>query len=114
MIDSPATIESRCAYCDRDVKVQMRGDQVLSSHPEAPVAFHADRDCCEAGPTVLVRCPRINFFCGSDHVNRWLAENPGLTGDTLTLDQGVIRAREIFAPAFRLVRGESRGPSVRE
>ena len=102
MVEGAATVESHCAHCDRGITVQMRGEDILASHPEAPVVFHVERDCCEPGPTVLVRCPHINFFCGSDHAGRWRAENAGMTGETLTLRQAVTRAREVFAPVIRL------------
>ncbi len=82
----------------------MRHDRILSSRPEGPVVFHVARGCCDTGPTVLVQCPHINFFCGPEHMNRWRSENPGLTGDALTLNQAVIRAREIFAVTISLVR----------
>lgn len=105
MVDGDATIESRCAYCGEGVSVQVRSDRILSSTPQSSVVFHAARDCCGAGPTFVTRCPQINFFCGSDHLDRWRVENVGLTGDTLTLRQAVVTAREIFAATINLVRG---------
>lgn len=105
MVDGDATIESRCAYCSEAVTVQMRRDRILSSNPEVAVVFYVARDSCGTGPTFLARCPRINFFCGSDHLDRWRVENAGFTGDTLTLHQAVVRAREIFAATISLVRG---------
>jgi hypothetical protein len=103
MVEGGATVESRCAHCDQTITVEMRSDRILSSHPETLVVFHVDRDCCDPGPTLLARCPHINFFCGSDHAGRWRAANPGMTGDTLTVDQAVTRAREIFGPVIRLL-----------
>ena len=105
MVEGDATIESRCAYCGEVVTVQMRGDRILSSNPESSVVFHVARDCCGPDPTFLARCPQINFFCGSDHLDQWRIGNAGLTGDTLTLHQAVVRAREIFAATIGLVRG---------
>jgi len=103
MVEEAATVESRCAYCDQAITVEMRSDRILSSYPETLVVFYVDRDCCDPGPAALVRCPHINFFCGSDHAGRWRAAHPGMTGDTLTLDQAVSRAREIFGPVIRLL-----------
>jgi Alkylmercury lyase len=99
------TIASPCAHCSTGITVALREDRVLSSEPESPVVFHVGRDCCEAGPAVLTRCPHINFFCGADHLNRWRSEHPVLAGDVLTLAQAVRRAREIFGPTIDLVRG---------
>jgi len=109
MVGESATMESRCAHCDQAITVQMRSDRILSSRPEDVVVFHVARECCGTGPTVLTRCPRINFFCGHDHLSRWRDANPGLTGDTLTLSQAVPRACEIFASTINLVRDEHIG-----
>ena len=109
MIDAAVTVESRCADCDTVIRVEMTGDRILASHPDAPVVFHVSRDCCEAGPTILTRCPHINFFCGLDHARRWQAAHPGRVGDTLRLSQAVARAREIFASTIRLVREDGAG-----
>lgn len=109
MVDEAATVESHCAHCDRAITVQMRKNLILSSQPEDPAVFCVARDCCETGPTVLTRCPHINFFCGSGHMRRWEDENPGLTGDGLSLSQAVTRACETFAPIIQLVRTENIG-----
>ena len=105
MANRAGTIASRCAYCGTDITVALREDRLISSEPESPVVFHVGRDCCEAGPTILTRCPHINFFCGTDHLSRWRSEHPALGGDVLTLAQAVRRAREIFGPTIDLVRG---------
>ncbi len=105
MADGAATIESRCSYCDAVVTVEMADDRVIASRPGSPVVFHVARECCEAGPVVLTRCPQINFFCHADHLRRWRSEHPRLAGDTLTLAQAVPRAREIFGSTIDLVRG---------
>lgn len=105
MANRAGTITSPCAHCSTGFTVALREDRVLSSEPESPVVFHVGRDCCEAGPAVLTRCPHINFFCGTDHLNRWRSAHPALAGDVLTLAQAVRRAREIFGPTIDLVRG---------
>jgi hypothetical protein len=104
MVDGDASVVSRCASCDEEVTVEMRHDLILASRPEAPVVFHVAGDCCDMGPTVLVQCPHINFFCGTEHMTRWRSQNPGMTGDALTLNQAVTRAREIFGSTIALVR----------
>ncbi len=113
MVDEAATIESRCAHCDQGITVQMRKDLILASQPEDPAVFCVARDCCETGPTVLTRCPHINFFCGPDHMRRWQDEHPGLTGDGLSLSQAVTRACETFASIIGLVRTEDIGERLR-
>jgi hypothetical protein len=109
MVDEAATIESRCTQCDQEITVQMRKDLILASQSEDTAVFCVARDCCESGPAVLTRCPHINFFCGPDHMRRWQAENPGVTGDGLSLSQAVTRACETFASIIRLVRSADIG-----
>lgn len=104
MAGRAGTITSRCAYCAGGITVTLGEDHVISSSPDTPVVFHVGRDCGEAGPPVLTRCPHINFFCGTDHLTRWRSERPALSGDTLTLVEAVGRAREIFGPTIDLVR----------
>ncbi len=110
MADRAGTIESRCAYCETEITVQVIQDHVVSSRPEAPVVFHVAGDCCEAGPVVLTRCPHINFFCGSDHLSRWRSQHPRLAGDVLALSQAAARAREIVGSTISLVRGAAPDP----
>lgn len=110
MVDQMVNIESDCAHCRTAATLQMEGDRVLAAHPESLVVFHVSRDCCEAGPAVLTRCPHINFFCGTDHADRWLAANPERSGDLLSLPQAVARARERFASTISLIRSEEEPP----
>jgi hypothetical protein len=110
MVDEIVSIESDCAHCGKATALQMNGDRILAVHPGSLVVFHVSRDCCEAGPAVFTRCPHINFFCGTDHADRWLAANPGRSGDVLSLPQAVARARGRFASTISLVRSEERQP----
>lgn len=110
MVDEIVSIESDCAHCGQATTVQMSGDRVLAADPCSLVVFHVARDCCETGPAVLTRCPHINFFCGTDHADRWLAGHPGRLGDVLSLPQAIARARERFASTIGLVRSEEGQP----
>ncbi len=110
MVDETVAIESDCMFCGEAITMQLSGDRILAAHPESLVVFHVARDCCEAGPAVLTRCPHINFFCETDHAGRWLAGNPGRLGDVLSLPQAVARARERFASIISLVRSAEGHP----
>jgi len=106
MVDEIVCIESDCAHCGDAIMIQMSGEHIQAAHPGSLVVFHVARDCCEAGPAILTRCPHINFFCGTDHADRWRADNPGRLGDVLSLPQAIARARERFASTISLVRSE--------
>jgi hypothetical protein len=106
MVDDIVRIESDCAHCGKAIMMQMSGEHIQAVHPGSLVVFHVARECCEAGPAILTRCPHINFFCGTDHADRWRADNPGRLGDVLSLRQAIARARERFASTISLVRSE--------
>ncbi len=110
MVDEIVSVESDCAHCGKATTLRMNGDRVLAADPGSLVAFHVARDCCEAGPAVLTRCPHINFFCGTDHADRWLSRHPGRSGDVLSLPQAVARARERFGSTISLIRSEEGQP----
>ena len=110
MVDETVSIESDCAHCGRATTLRMHGGRILAADPEALVVFHVARDCCEPGPAVLTVCPHINFFCGTEHADRWLAGHPGRSGDVLGLPHAVARARERFASTISLIRGEEGQP----
>lgn len=110
MVDEIITIKSDCAHCGAAITLRMNGDRVLAVSPASLAVFYLARDCCGAGPAVLTRCPYINFFCGKDHADRWLAGHPGRSGDVLSLPQAVAQARERFASTISLVRSEEGQP----
>jgi len=110
MVDEIVSIESDCAHCGETMTMQLNGDRVLAALPVSLVVFHVARDCCEAGPAILTRCPYINFFCGTDHADRWRVDNLGWWGDVLSLPQAIARARERFASTISLVRSAEGQP----
>jgi hypothetical protein len=113
MVDEPVGIESECAQCGGPVAVPMRGDRVLATEPAAPVVLYvAPRDCCEAGPAVLTRCPYINFFCGEEHAVRWRTAHPDRPGRVLQFAEAIGQARERFDVVIRLVRDGDVSPAV--
>lgn len=105
MADGRVDIESQCAHCGTAISIQMIGDRVLAVQPEALVVFHVASDSCDAGPSVLTRCPHTNFFCSEEHAERWRTAHPERRGDLLRLPEAVVRAREIFARVISLVGG---------
>ena len=105
MVDELVSIASDCAECVAAITVRMRGERVLAAAPESMVVFYVARDCCEAGPAVLTRCPHINFFCSPEHASRWLVAHPERSGPVLGLPEAIARARERFDQTIWLIRG---------
>lgn len=93
MLRRDADIVSRCAGCEVDVRIEVRGREIVRQEPADIVVWLAERreDCVAA--TDL--CPDLNFFCSPDHLDRWRT-GAGATGEQLTLSQALARGREVF------------------
>ncbi len=104
MADEPARIASVCGYCGTAITVAMRGEGLLRYEPAAPVVFYPEKECCAPGPSVLTRCPHIQFFCGRDHALRWQEAHPELRGDVLDLAAAVAFSKEHFSGTIDAVR----------
>jgi len=104
MCATAAEVASACGHCGAPIRVMMHGELVFGARPETPVVFYPSRECCEAGPAVLTRCPHINFFCGRDHAARWQAARPDLQGTVFTLGEAAAFARDHFAAIIQAVR----------
>jgi hypothetical protein len=105
MADQTAEVGATCGHCGASVTVTMRRNKVLRAHPAAPAVFYVARDCCEAGPAVLTRCPHIRFFCGRGHGEQWQGTHPRYHGTMFALADAVAFAGERFADAIRAVGG---------
>lgn len=111
MADEPGRIASVCGSCGTAITVAMRGGRLLRHEPAAPVVFYPEKECCAPGPSVLTRCPHIQFFCSRDHALRWQEAHPELRGDVLDLAAAAAFAREHFSVTIDAVR-RSAGRSV--
>jgi alkylmercury lyase len=104
MVDELSEIASVCGHCGTAITVAMRGERVLRFEPAAPVVFYPERECCAPGPSVLTRCPHIQFFCGREHALRWQEDHPELRGAVLDLAAAAAFSREHFAATIGAVR----------
>jgi hypothetical protein len=93
MLRRDAFIMSRCAGCDADVRIEVRGREIVSHEPEEIVVWLAERsEGCVAATDL---CPDLNFFCSSDHLSRWRAGTVA-SGEQLSLGEALARGREVF------------------
>jgi hypothetical protein len=73
------TIEDRCAFCDRPIRVRVTPSGDISSQPEAAVIVMVRPDTCvEEG--IPRMCRETNLFCSPDHATVWLREQATLPG----------------------------------
>lgn len=81
-----AKIISNCFQCNEPIEIIMsNGDVQSSNHANARMwVIEADLD----RPVVSCTCPQINFFCSTEHFNKW-NKVPNIKGRLLTLAEGV-------------------------
>jgi hypothetical protein len=96
MLKEDARISSRCAHCGWAVEIQARPEQLTRYLPSETVVWFPispKDDCC---PVAQSRCPSINFFCASHHLETWRKANGQADGVVLSLNEAFEAGREIF------------------
>ena len=107
MLDTDATIESRCARCGKAIHVEVQHNTLRRYEPrDAQVWYLAVDDCCIPA---LEQCPSINFFCSAEHLAAWRAKHSDTHGDQLTIEEALVRGVAVFGS---LLKGKEDGPSL--
>jgi hypothetical protein len=95
-----ATIEDRCAHCDRAIGATVLGGEV-SVRPTSAVVVMAEA-CGAKTDEIPMMCHETNLFCSSVHAKRWQAEQGTLPTAVVTPADAVAVGRAIwgrFAPS---------------
>lgn len=95
MLNRGADIESRCAHCLTPLKVTVISQGLDRFHPEASLVwFPLAADVCS--PVAESRCPDINFFCSTEHLDAWRYATGRSNGLLMTMAEAFEAGREIF------------------
>jgi Alkylmercury lyase len=94
MLGTDATIESRCAHCDKAIHVEVQHNTLHGYEPRgAQVWYMPVNHCCVPA---LEQCPSINFFCSAEHLAAWRAIHSDMRGDRLTIEEALGRGTAVF------------------
>lgn len=95
MVRRDAAVESECAYCDRPIKVVIQGARLVFSEPAAIHVWLVESEECDCAH-LNSTCPHINFFCSTQHLNKWSKANSNQKGWSLNLEEATQAAKTIF------------------
>lgn len=93
-----ATIRSVCHHCRRPATIRIGAGKVAAVDPASTIVWP---NGVLGDVWAEKACPFINFFCSQEHLARWKAESGTQdAGLTMTVDQAMDRAREIFGKSI--------------
>lgn len=94
MLDTDATIESRCTQCGRQISVEVKNNVLAEFSPHTTRVWYLQADACCI--PALQQCPSINFFCSAGHLDIWRVSHDDMPGAALTMDEAFAHGARIF------------------
>jgi len=84
MLEKDARVESYCHHCAEPVEIALREGRVVSSQPPEPLIFLSMPVAKWYDNLVNTCSNNMVYFASREHMDSWLAANPGLKGEALT------------------------------
>ena len=89
MLELDAQIESFCHHCAESIELVLSKGQVKSSKPSSPLIF-LSTPVSKWYDNLIDTCSNnMVYFSSKEHLNRWLAENPKVRGESLPVEKMV-------------------------
>lgn len=87
MMDAEATVESHCHHCAESIEISLSRGKVSSSIPPMPMIF-LSMPVAKWYDNLINTCSNnMVYFASEGHLKDWLASNPGLKGESLTVEK---------------------------
>lgn len=87
MLGRAIEVDSYCHHCAAKVTVSLSDDKVAASDPRDPLVF-LSLPAAKWWENIVLTCANnMVFFSSHEHLEEWLGQNPGVSGEALTLDQ---------------------------
>ena len=102
MCGTKTTIRSACAHCGEPIHIatSSSGTALAAVEPRTTVVWYT---LAFEGCVAQSRCPSTVFFCNDDHLAAWRAgKNAYMTGDRLTVEEGLEIGIALFEPLLRV------------
>jgi hypothetical protein len=96
LTDSDVTIYSTCHVCEREIEVQIAGQQALAVEPTSALVWDSDAP---------YDCPKTNFFCHQMHLDEWREQVPNELGEVCSIDRALQRGRVAAARIKQIIGG---------
>ena len=99
MLALPVEIYSRDPVSGGEIWVRLDPSEGAWWEPKQAVVL-AGSPCCE-GPSFRGCCDVLNFFEGRENAERYLAENPSVSGHPISLPEAIEAGRIVFGDLLR-------------
>jgi len=77
MFSKNVTIISKCTRCKKEITIEIRNAEITSmSHPDVTIYSPMS----QVAPAAQTCCPSVNFFCSTQHAQKWVEEDPKRAG----------------------------------
>jgi hypothetical protein len=97
MLGLDARVESFCHHCAEPIEISLSEGEVKSSKPSSPLIFLSTPVSRWYDNLINTCSNNMVYLSSKDHLNRWLAENPNLRGESLSVEKMV----EVCRPLSR-------------
>lgn len=87
MLEQDARVESFCHHCAEPIELFLSKGEAKSSKPASPLIFLSTPVSKWYDNLINTCSNNMVYFYSKEHLNRWLAENPKLQGEALTVDK---------------------------
>lgn len=78
MFNRDVTIISKCKHCKQEIVIDVKNAEIVRmSQPDISICSPP----CQVAPAAETTCPDVNFFCSTDHAQRWIEENEKKRGN---------------------------------
>lgn len=98
MFGQDVLVESCCADCGEEIKVEIKDGRIVKQNPSEIVVW-VGLKCSEHAATSL--CTTLIFLCSEDHLKGWRAKNPGQEGEALSLPEALYVGKGVFEDFLR-------------
>ena len=87
MLEQEARVESFCHHCAEPVELSLSRGEVKSSKTLSPLIFLSTPVSKWYDNLINTCSNNMVYFYSKEHLRRWLAENPKLRGESLTVEK---------------------------
>jgi Alkylmercury lyase len=98
MFDQPLHVASKDPLRGDAVRVQLAPDGTASWEPESAVVVAGVMD--RSADSFRSCCPAMNFFASAENGEHWLAQQPEVRGQVVSLPDAVAAGRAVFGAVF--------------
>ncbi len=99
MFDQFADIASRDPLTGVEIHVRVAPDLKAEWSPESSVVVAAAAQ--GEGASCSTCCPVLNFFASRDGADRWLAQQPEINGEVISMQEATLAGRAVFGDVLR-------------